>query len=567
MDRCPHQLVLPNGKKMLVWQRGDGRAPAVIQHRVKPKPKTARLLHCLNLFSMTQLPGEKAAQVMRQYLLPMFEVHRIRQEEIERHERLGTSTTRKEPKLEVPTSTPRAASPVSPGKTAVLAEMQLSDSLLSELQVAKEGNAVLRQRLTVSETACKELYEKLEAATSSLAKLKVELEQTKQKESFSRLHITQTESDCASLRWQLQQLEALIGQHQEEQSRLSQTVTELRQTNEELSRKLTVTRNTASLLQHEHEVLTEQSVSKAHIDDIQKFSANLQNECAKLANERTRLLDIKKDLTLQRDRLAAETNRLRRELEETRLQVSKESAQQSEEIENLKKEREEMDKQMKELREDRDKLKQRIARFRARRKMFEAQQRTCKNCGKDYEETENYNWSCRTHHSEYGGEMWWCCGKLGKNAPGCRFSKHESKDDDDELDAEEKMEREAASHCPKDPNPRAGGADVNGKEELRRLEILGNQERSQQRRQSGLDMAVELADKFGYEGLREPLDDEDIFMDLRSAATSRAPSFSVKVEAEGVTTASAFPPESLPNAVTEAPRATPQPPSEELAVA
>ncbi|KEP63381.1 UNVERIFIED_CONTAM: hypothetical protein HHA_280435 [Hammondia hammondi] len=464
---------------------------------------------------------------MRQYLLPMFEVHRIRQEEIERHERLGTSTTRKEPKLEVPASTPRAASPVSPGKTAVLAEMQLSDSLLSELQAVKEGNAVLRQRLTVSETACKELYEKLEAATSSLAKLKVELEQTKQK----------TESDCASLRWQLQQLEALIGQHQAEQSRLSQTVTELRQTNEELSRKLTVTRNTAALLQHEHEVLTEQvrglsavtkdlptvkslqdallfeeSVSKAHLDDIQKFSANLQNECAKLANERTRLLDIKKDLTLHRDRLAAETNRLRRELEETRLQASKESAQQSEEIESLKKEREEMDKQMKELREDRDKLKQRIARFRARRKMFEAQQRTCKNCGKDYEETENYNWSCRTHHSEYGGEMWWCCGKLGKNAPGCRFSKHESKDDDDELDAEEKMEREAASHCPKDPNPRAGGVDVNGKEELRRLEILGNQERSQQRRQSGLDMAVELADKFGYEGLREPLDDGDIFM-------------------------------------------------------
>ncbi|KYK64045.1 putative ankyrin repeat protein [Toxoplasma gondii TgCatPRC2] len=548
MDRCPHQLVLPNGKKMLVWQRGDGRAPTVIQHRMGKDDLLVLVIIGANPSTLLQqLPGEKAAQVMRQYLLPMFEVHRIRQEEIERHERLGTSTTRKEPKLEVPTSTPRAASPVSPGKTAVLAEMQLSDSLLSELQVAKEGNAVLRQRLTVSETACKELYEKLEAATSSLAKLKVELEQTKQK----------TESDCASLRWQLQQLEALIGQHQEEQSRLSQTVTELRQTNEELSRKLTVTRNTASLLQHEHEVLTEQvrglsavtkdlptvkslqdallfeeieeeicilsdfiwsrstafqSVSKAHIDDIQKFSANLQNECAKLANERTRLLDIKKDLTLQRDRLAAETNRLRRELEETRLQVSKESAQQSEEIENLKKEREEMDKQMKELREDRDKLKQRIARFRARRKMFEAQQWTCKNCGKDYEETENYNWSCRTHHSEYGGEMWWCCGKLGKNAPGCRFSKHESKDDDDELDAEEKMEREAASHCPKDPNPRAGGADVNGKEELRRLEILGNQERSQQRRQSGLDMAVELADKFGYEGLREPLDDEDIFM-------------------------------------------------------
>ncbi|PFH36045.1 hypothetical protein BESB_056960 [Besnoitia besnoiti] len=474
---------------------------------------------------------------MRQYLLPMFDVHRIRLEDLERHERLGTPVSRKEAKEEAPRPSPRAASPASSGKTAVLAEMQLSDTLLSELHAVKERNATLQQLLNVSETTCKELREKLEASTSSLTKLKVELEQTKQKESFSRLHITQTESDCASLRWQLQQLEALIGQHQAEQSRLSQCVTELRQANEELSRKLSVTRNTASLMQHEHEVLTEQvrglsaaakdlptvkslqdtllfeqSVSKAHIDDIQKFSENLQNECAKLANERTRLLDIKKDLTLQRDRLVAETTRLRRELEETRQQVTKDNAQQFEERENMRKEREQMEKQLKDLREDRDKLKQRIARFRARRKLFEAQQRTCKNCGKDYEETENYNWSCRTHHSEYGGEMWWCCGKLGKNALGCRFSKHESKDDDEELDAEEKLEREAASQCPRDPNPRAGGVDVNGKEELRRLEILGNQERSQQKRQSGLGMALELADKFGYEGLREPVDEGDIFL-------------------------------------------------------
>ena len=28
--------------------------------------------------------------------------------------------------------------------------------------------------------------------------------------------------------------------------------------------------------------------------------------------------------------------------------------------------------------------------------------------------------------------MWWCCGKRGKDQPGCRFSKHESKDDEDE---------------------------------------------------------------------------------------------------------------------------------------
>jgi hypothetical protein len=28
--------------------------------------------------------------------------------------------------------------------------------------------------------------------------------------------------------------------------------------------------------------------------------------------------------------------------------------------------------------------------------------------------------------------MWWCCGKTSKDAPGCKFSKHESKEDEDE---------------------------------------------------------------------------------------------------------------------------------------
>jgi hypothetical protein len=28
--------------------------------------------------------------------------------------------------------------------------------------------------------------------------------------------------------------------------------------------------------------------------------------------------------------------------------------------------------------------------------------------------------------------MWWCCGKTARDAPGCKFSKHESKEDEDE---------------------------------------------------------------------------------------------------------------------------------------
>ena len=41
--------------------------------------------------------------------------------------------------------------------------------------------------------------------------------------------------------------------------------------------------------------------------------------------------------------------------------------------------------------------------------------------------------------------MWWCCGKTQKDQPGCKFRKHETKDDneDDSLTQEEKdRERE-----------------------------------------------------------------------------------------------------------------------------
>ena len=65
--------------------------------------------------------------------------------------------------------------------------------------------------------------------------------------------------------------------------------------------------------------------------------------------------------------------------------------------------------------------------------------------------------------------MWWCCGKQGKESLGCKFSKHESKEDDeDDADGEEKLKEEQRlkyvrclcckevghkiEDCPRDPN-------------------------------------------------------------------------------------------------------------------
>jgi hypothetical protein len=81
------------------------------------------------------------------------------------------------------------------------------------------------------------------------------------------------------------------------------------------------------------------------------------------------------------------------------------------------------------LLDERDKLKQKIVKLIKRGGNFDSSAKTCRNCNKEFNEKENFNWSCRVHLSDFGGEMWWCCGKRGKDTPGCKFSKHETKDD------------------------------------------------------------------------------------------------------------------------------------------
>ena len=116
------------------------------------------------------------------------------------------------------------------------------------------------------------------------------------------------------------------------------------------------------------------------------------------------------------------------------------------------------------------KLKARIQKLKNKRFRIEDNQKICKKCGKEYLEKENYNWSCRTHTSEYSGEMWWCCGKTSKEADGCKISKHECKEDDEDDAAEQENKDDQSKQlknvrcycckeightidkCPRDPN-------------------------------------------------------------------------------------------------------------------
>ena len=46
----------------------------------------------------------------------------------------------------------------------------------------------------------------------------------------------------------------------------------------------------------------------------------------------------------------------------------------------------------------------------------------CIKCEKNFNEKENFNWSCITHQGlfNYENNIWWCCGKIGIKAKGCK---------------------------------------------------------------------------------------------------------------------------------------------------
>ena len=55
------------------------------------------------------------------------------------------------------------------------------------------------------------------------------------------------------------------------------------------------------------------------------------------------------------------------------------------------------DREYRKLNEEKDKLRIRVQKLIAKKGNFSKQEKTCKNCTKEFNEKENYNWSCRTH--------------------------------------------------------------------------------------------------------------------------------------------------------------------------
>ena len=145
-----------------------------------------------------------------------------------------------------------------------------------------------------------------------------------------------------------------------------------------------------------------------------------------------------------------------------------------------------LEKQKTLLNMEKEKNKLRIQKLIQRKGKFDSGLKTCKNCNREYSEKENFNWSCTVHQSDYGGEMWWCCGKVGKDAKGCKCMKHESKEDEDDDDQEGNDEEKfkfkknlrcfcckekghTIVDCPRDPNLRTGQPTDNEHQRIQKI--------------------------------------------------------------------------------------------------
>ena len=80
---------------------------------------------------------------------------------------------------------------------------------------------------------------------------------------------------------------------------------------------------------------------------------------------------------------------------------------------------------------------ERIKKLKNRKGKIDQGLKSCKWCGRDYQEDNNFQWSCIRHTGDYSqdDEIYWCCGKRGKNTPGCKKSKHQQKEDDEDEEA------------------------------------------------------------------------------------------------------------------------------------
>ena len=140
----------------------------------------------------------------------------------------------------------------------------------------------------------------------------------------------------------------------------------------------------------------------------------------------------------------------------------------------------------------------------------------CVKCQKSFVDSENFNWSCKSHMSLIHNNIFWCCGKEGKEAPGCIISRHLSKLDSEPPDATSNIKfcagckdsGHSISNCPRDPNIKTL---AESSEDLKRVEKLN----LSKRRMSVIELST-LSEKRILSGIEEKMIGSDFIKEFDS---------------------------------------------------
>mmetsp|Transcript_28881 Transcript_28881/g.51473 ORF Transcript_28881/g.51473 Transcript_28881/m.51473 type:complete len:686 (-) Transcript_28881:31-2088(-) len=447
----------------------------------------------------SEVSPEVASQVIKNYLIPMFEAE----------------TQVKNAQARQSIFKTQSSESIKADKGTVYSELKLSDRLSDKLKLAESAIADLKRKLADAHQAKYEAEKELEHNKMDAVKQKasgliwqIQCEEMKKAKQTVELTITLLKSQtrelrdtCCSLENQLKDIKEVLHIERASADKWRNRVVELE--------------HSSTILRMSNDVMTEhlkglyEAVAKNMSLKLisEKFESEVKTLCGnvKSLNELDKFLGENKSITLveldntQHELETAiklqigtkrEKDRLSSLFKEYQQRMDRKMNDLTMENETLKDQADHLNKQFKNLGEEYEKVRQRVKQFRSKKKQYGmVEEKVCKRCQKVYNEAENYNWSCKTHSSEFGGEIFWCCGKKSKDAPGCRLAKHESKEDEEEnSDAEGKITKNSsrrcvsckqyghyANDCPKDPNVRTN-ADFMG--EMVRIKNVKSKKKS-----------------------------------------------------------------------------------------
>lgn len=385
-----------------------------------------------------------ASQVVTNYLIPMFEIDTQLKGDISRSATFGTFKT--------------AKTVLEPVAGTVYGELKLSEQLGKELATIKGKWTETLQKLQEAEQRKASALSDLLYTQNYVVTLESQLKLLHYQGIMDSRQIQESEFKEARLRQELKSLQESYNSLENQVKVGNATIQDQYAVIDKLRNKATEQEHINSLLLMENDIIGErlkglyfaiQQVADSHTfeerikgeveimgnsnKELTEFATKLSLEIREALNQKDILQSDNFEMVGFRENVKAEKEKLAKVAKEKVTDLHASLQKSEEEREKLAAKFEEAEKNFKDLTEEYEKMRQKAKQYRQRRKQYgEEEEKVCKNCQKVFVEGENFNWSCRRHQTEYSGEIYWCCGKSSRDAVGCKISKHESKEDDEE---------------------------------------------------------------------------------------------------------------------------------------